>query len=1114
MAITAAKLMVVVDSDVAGAVRGLQGVTRGMDGLNSKAQAVGQKLTTYVTLPILGVGAAATKMAVDFDTNMNVLQATSGATSDEIEALREQAKALGNDLTLPGTSAADAAEAMLELSKAGLKVNDVMNASRGVLQLSTAGQLSNAQAAEITANALNAFNLEGEEAVRVADLLAASASSSSGEVVDMADALKMSAAVAASANIPIEDLVTAISEMANAGIKGSDSGTSLKQMLLALMAPTDKAKKLMKELGISVYDAQGNMLPMEGLIGEFSTALSGLTQEQRNAALATIFGSDAVRSANVVLMGGVESFNAMKDAVTDEGAASELAAARTKGWVGELEALKNAVETAMLAGIEPLTDDIGDVAGAIADAVTSFSELDEATRGTIAKTALLTAGLGPGILAVNTMQGAVTGLATALGISVGALGAVALAVVAVGAAMAEYNEVVTKRQEAVRSTWPKFFDDQVKSGKNAIQTLEEYEAAQGRVRDVLNNTDPILRLFVGTQGQLSASWSDISAGLQKTSSSYGDYQEAASRAAKAQGLFIDENGDLIEIIEGEYGSIERLVQKNYLLNVSQYNLVHGVQDAADAMQAQAWASRAAGDAAAAAEDATKGLTGEIENLDSASMEATDILNTLASSLNDAGWAADAAQQVQDALAISLGETTEPAVRLKNDVELLSQAFAAGTLSQEEYTRMMQQAKDGTLAMSAAQRENIERSLEQADAIKQATAAAQEYQAKQFELAMSFSSVWQNAFDSYESGVARLEEENAKIQEKIAELKQKIRESSDPEQIRQYRQEIRGLREDSAQTAEEMANLADEMQRTIEVQLAQSALGMLKESKDKGLISWDEYMTASSQVAETFGLVNDQGMALSTGLMMITTALEEGRLPAESYDEALKALAQDAQDGKVDFEALLGQFGAAPPKTDTATTSTDKFTEGLNNAALAAEETMSGLVDFDTQMTQTAETAKQAAETISQAFERDWHDLGLSIGQGIAQGVYDSIDQVAAAATEAAQAAESATAETLESKSPSHRFHALGVSAMEGFAGGIRDRRDDPLYETVSATHQMLAGAVGQSATTTSAPAPGSMPPNFSGSQAGIQQPIQLIINIAGEELRRIIADGMLQELNA
>ena len=194
---------------------------RSLQRLGQGAREAGQRLALGVTAPLMGLGAAAVKIAADFEQTMDILQATSGATAEQMGKLDQLARELGSDLTLPGTSAKDAAEAMLELSKGGLTLADTMAAAKGVLQMSAAAQVSNARAAEIAVNALSAFRLAGSEATRVADLLAAAANSSSAEIAHIADGLQMSASVFAMAGVPIEDLATALSLMANAGIKGS-----------------------------------------------------------------------------------------------------------------------------------------------------------------------------------------------------------------------------------------------------------------------------------------------------------------------------------------------------------------------------------------------------------------------------------------------------------------------------------------------------------------------------------------------------------------------------------------------------------------------------------------------------------------------------------------------------------------------------------------------------------------------------------------------------------------------------------------------------------------------------------------------------------------------------
>jgi TP901 family phage tail tape measure protein len=407
--------------DSSGVTRGVNAGVASLNSLNSKAQELGMTLkrngaamTAAFTLPVLAAGRSAINTFKDYEKAMNVLGAVTDATASQMEELSALAKDLGADISLPGTSAADAAEAMAELAKAGLNINEVMAAAKGVLQMSAAGQLGNAEAAEITANALNVFNLQGSEAVRVADLLAAAANSSSGEVRDMADALQMSASVFATADMEIEELVAAISLMSNAGIQGSDAGTSLKQMLLSLQAPSKKAKELMQELGINIYDANGNMLDMRSIIDIFSTQMSSLTQEQRNLALATIFGSDAVRAANIVLMGGVEAYDAMLGKVTEVGAASKLASALMEGLTGSMENLKSAFETAAIAAIEPLKDDLKVLIDFAVKLLNAFADLPAPVREGIVKFILFLAVLGPILIVLGSLLPLLGGLTKSL----------------------------------------------------------------------------------------------------------------------------------------------------------------------------------------------------------------------------------------------------------------------------------------------------------------------------------------------------------------------------------------------------------------------------------------------------------------------------------------------------------------------------------------------------------------------------------------------------------------------------------------------------------------------------------------------------------------------------
>lgn len=285
------------------------------------------------------------QIGVEYEKALNTLQAVTKASAEEMKAAANEAKKLGADLTLPATSAGDAALAMTELAKAGFTVQQSMGAAKGVLQLAAAAQIDEARAAEIAANALNSFRLQAAESVKVADLLAAASNASSAEITDIAESMQQASAVFAGAKIPIQDLVTAIGLMANQGVKASDAGTSLKTFLTSLTAPTDKASEVMKRLGVDVFDAAGKMKDLPNIIGQFEKALVGLTDEEKQGALKTIFGQDAIRAAQILFSTGTEGFEKMQQQVTQMGAAADLAAAKTKGLGGAWDALKSQLET-------------------------------------------------------------------------------------------------------------------------------------------------------------------------------------------------------------------------------------------------------------------------------------------------------------------------------------------------------------------------------------------------------------------------------------------------------------------------------------------------------------------------------------------------------------------------------------------------------------------------------------------------------------------------------------------------------------------------------------------------------------------------------------------------
>ncbi len=284
-------------------------------------------------------------LAADLEQNMNVLRQATGATDAQMKALTGTARKLGADLTLPATSSNDAARAMLELSKNGLQLTDVMDAAKGVLQLSAAAGIDAGEAARYVATQLNAFKLSGDKAVQVADLLSAASQQSSASVNDLAVASQQAASTYQAAGFTVQDLTADVLQMAKAGIIGSDAGTSLRTAFNRLQNPTDKARELLEKYNIAVFDSSGKLLSHRQIIANVTAGLKGLTQERRSEAVATIFGEDAQRAANNVLGAGVRLNDQIAKKISEVGAASKIASSKMQGFKGAVDGFNSALDS-------------------------------------------------------------------------------------------------------------------------------------------------------------------------------------------------------------------------------------------------------------------------------------------------------------------------------------------------------------------------------------------------------------------------------------------------------------------------------------------------------------------------------------------------------------------------------------------------------------------------------------------------------------------------------------------------------------------------------------------------------------------------------------------------
>jgi TP901 family phage tail tape measure protein len=347
-----------------------------LSGIGSIAGTVGKGIGLAVAAgtAIAGVGLKQViDLGIQYTGKLNEMQAVTGATALQMAQIGQTAKALGADLTLPATSAAGAADAMLELAKGGLSVDQAMKAAKGTLQLAAAAQIDGASAAEIQSNALNQFGLSAESATHVADVLANTANAASGSIGDIALALKYVGPVAKSVGVSIDDTATAIGLLANKGIQADQAGTSLRAMIAGLAAPSKPAAKALKELGVNAFDSSGKFVGFRTVIDQLAKAQGRMTQEQFASASATAFGREPLAAIVALASSGAPAFDEMAQAVSRQGGAADVAAAKMKGLGGAWEGFKSQLETAGISIFESIDGPLEGIVRKGSDLVEKFT---------------------------------------------------------------------------------------------------------------------------------------------------------------------------------------------------------------------------------------------------------------------------------------------------------------------------------------------------------------------------------------------------------------------------------------------------------------------------------------------------------------------------------------------------------------------------------------------------------------------------------------------------------------------------------------------------------------------------------------------------------------------
>lgn len=460
--------------------------------LASKGLKVATVAITGTAAALGGVAAAAIKVGSDFESQMSRVKAISGATGEEFEQLKAQAMQLGADTSF---SASQAAEGMENLAAAGFTTSEIMSAMPGLLNLAAASGEDLASSSDIAASTLRGFGLAASDAAHVADVLAANANRTNSSVADTGEAMKYIAPLARAAGLSLEETAAAIGIMANAGIQGSQAGTSLRGALSRLSKPTDDMAAAMDELGISFYDSNGKMKSLTEQVGMLRQATEGMTDEQKNNYLVTLYGQEALSGMLALINEGEGSLGELTEAYRGcDGEAQKAAETMQDNLSGALEQLSGSAETLGLAFYNSVANNLKNAANTATESINNITDsfnnggLNEAiqTAGDeFANLAVEAASHAPEMVdtAVDFIEAFASGIALNKGRILGAAGEMAESM-ASGLAELLPSKLQEPVEDAIDAVAESLSDGGLReAGETAVDTLSNVVDAVGNLAD-------------------------------------------------------------------------------------------------------------------------------------------------------------------------------------------------------------------------------------------------------------------------------------------------------------------------------------------------------------------------------------------------------------------------------------------------------------------------------------------------------------------------------------------------------------------------------------------------------------------------------------------------------
>lgn len=371
-----------------------------MESVGNSISGAGKKMMP-LTLAIGGLGAASLKTTADFDASMSKVQAISGATGKEFDALRAKAREMGSKTKF---SASEAASAFEYMAMAGWKTEDMLDGIEGIMNLAAASGEDLATTSDIVTDALTAFGLSAKDSGHFADILASASSNANTNVSMMGETFKYCAPIAGALGFSAEDTAEAIGLMANAGIKSTQAGTALRTIMNNLSKDFTISGKNIGDVTIATTNADGSMRDLRDILGDCREAFSGLTESEKAQAAQSLVGKNAMSGFLALMNAAPGDIEKLEGAIDNcDGAALGMAETMQDNLAGQITILKSQLQELAISFGDILMPAVRSIVEKLQAFIDKLNGMDEGQKKAILKMLLFAASIAPVLIIVGTL---------------------------------------------------------------------------------------------------------------------------------------------------------------------------------------------------------------------------------------------------------------------------------------------------------------------------------------------------------------------------------------------------------------------------------------------------------------------------------------------------------------------------------------------------------------------------------------------------------------------------------------------------------------------------------------------------------------------------------------